>query len=84
MDNFDELNELVISSSGRKRKIKAETVSRSLAKAVRYDGEGKAQCIVCNQIHTVYDHNNNVFVRLLHCHLRKLQRLNECFLNSNI
>ncbi len=75
MDNFDELNEPVISSSGRKRKIKAETFSRSLAKAVRYDGEGKAQCI---HIYAVYDHNN-VFVRLLHCHLRKLQRLNDCF-----
>ncbi len=78
IDNFDELNEPVISSSGRKRKIKAEMFSRSLAKAARYNGEGKAQCIACNHIHTVYDHNN-VFVRHLHCRLRKLQRLNECF-----
>ncbi len=45
MDNFDELNEPVISSSGRKRKIKAETFLRSLAKAVLYNGLGKAQCI---------------------------------------
>ncbi len=59
MDNFDELDEPVISSSGRKRKIKAETFSRSLAKAARYNGEGKALCIVRNHIHTVYDHNNN-------------------------
>ncbi len=33
--------------------------SRSLAKAARYYGEGKAPCIVCNHIHTVYDYNNN-------------------------
>ncbi len=52
MDNSDEL-EPVISSSGRKRKIKAETFSRSLAKAARYNGEGKAPC----HIHTVNDHN---------------------------
>ncbi len=58
MDHFDELDEPVI-SSGRKRKIKAETFSQSLAKAVRYNGEGKALCIACNHIHTVYDHNNN-------------------------
>ncbi len=61
MDNFDELDEPVISSSGCKIKIKAETFSRSLAKAARYNGEGKALCIVCNHIHTVYDHNNNNF-----------------------
>ncbi len=59
MDNFDELDEPVISSSGRKRKIKAEKFSWNLAKAVRYNGEGKARCIACNHIHTVYDHNNN-------------------------
>ncbi len=57
MDNV--LDEPVISSSGRKRKIKAETISWNLAKASRYYGEGNALCIVCNHIHTVYDHNNN-------------------------
>ncbi len=30
-----------------------------LAKAARYNGERKPLCIVCNHIHTVYDHNNN-------------------------
>ncbi len=50
MDNFDELDKPVISSSGRKRKIKAETFSRSIAKAARYNGEGKAQCIACNPL----------------------------------
>ncbi len=59
MDNLDELDEPVISSSGRKRKIKAETFSWNLAKAAHYNGEGKALCIACNHIHTVYDHNNN-------------------------
>ncbi len=49
----------VISFSGRKRKIKAETFSQSLAKAACFNGEGKALCIACNHIHTVYDHNNN-------------------------
>ncbi len=58
MDHLDELDEPVISFSGHKRKIKAETFSRNLAKAARYNGEGKALCIVCNHIHTVYDHNN--------------------------
>ncbi len=48
MDNFDELDEPVIFSSGRKRKIKAETF---YAKAARYNGEGKALCTVCNHIH---------------------------------
>ncbi len=60
MDNFDKLDEPVISSSGRKRKIKAETFLQNLAKAARFNGEGKALCIVCNHIHIVYDHNNNV------------------------
>ncbi len=60
MDNFDKLDEPVISSSGRKRKIKAETFSQKFAKAARYNGEGKALCIACNHIHTVYDHNSNI------------------------
>ncbi len=47
MDHFDELDEPVISSSGRKRKIKAETFSQNLVKAACYNGEGKALCIVC-------------------------------------
>ncbi len=55
MDHFDELDEPVISSSGRKRKIKAETFSWSLEKAAHYNNERKAQC----HNHTVYDHNNN-------------------------
>ncbi len=59
MDNLDELDEPVISSSGRKIKIKAETFSRNLAKVARYNGEGKAPCSACNHNHTVYDHNNN-------------------------
>ncbi len=58
MDNFDEFDEPVTSSSGRKRKIKAEMFSRSLAKEACYNGEGKALCIACNHIHTVYNHNN--------------------------
>lgn len=53
MDNFNELDEPVISSSGQKRKIKAETFSWILAKAVRYNGEGKAPCIACNHIHNL-------------------------------
>ncbi len=59
MDNFDELDEPVISSSGCKRKIKAETFSRNLANTECYSSEGNTQCIMCNRIHTVYDHNNN-------------------------
>ncbi len=59
MGNFNELDEPVISSSGQKRKIKAETVLLNLAKAARNNGEGKALCIACNHNHTVYDHNNN-------------------------
>ncbi len=59
MDHFDELDEPLISSSGRKRKIKAETFLQNLVKAARFNGEGKALCTVCNHIHTVYDHNNN-------------------------
>ncbi len=54
MDNFQELDEPVITSSGRKRKIKADIFSWNLEKAVRYN-EGKAPCL----IHTVYDYNNN-------------------------
>ncbi len=46
MDN-DELDELVISSSGRKRKIKAETFSWI------HNNEGKL-CVII-----IYDHNNN-------------------------
>ncbi len=45
MDNYDELDEPVISSSGRKIKIKAETFSWNPAKAARYNGEEKALCI---------------------------------------
>ncbi len=75
MDNFDELDEPVISSSGRKRKIKAETFSLYLAKAARYNDEGKAPCIACNNIHKSMI-TTTTFVRHLHCHLRKLQRLN--------
>ncbi len=56
MDNFDKLDEPVISSLGRKKKIKAETFSQNLAKAAGYNGEGK----LCNNNHTVYDHSNNV------------------------
>ncbi len=41
MDNSDELDETVISSSGRKRKIKAEMFSWNLERAARYNGEGK-------------------------------------------
>ncbi len=48
----------MISSSGRKRKLKAETFSRNLEKAAHYNGEGKAApCIACNHNHTVYDNN---------------------------
>ncbi len=79
MDNFDELDEPMISSSGRKRKIKAETFSRSLAKAVRYNGEGKALCIACNHIHTVYDHNNS---NLCQASTLSSEEIDECFLNS--
>ncbi len=60
MDHFNKLDESVITSSGCKRKIKDETFSCNLAKAARYNVEGKALCIGCNRIHTVYDHNNNV------------------------
>ncbi len=59
MDNFNELDEPVIPSSGHKRTIKAETFLQNLAKAESFNGEGKALCIVYNHIHTVYDHNNN-------------------------
>ncbi len=78
MDNFDELDEPVISSSGCKRKIKAETFSWNLEKAARYNGEGKAPCIACNHIHKSVITTTTTFVRHLHCHLRRLQRLNEC------
>ncbi len=77
MDNFDELDEPVISSSGRKRKIKAETLSWNLEKAARYNGEGKAPCILWNHIHKSMIATTTTFVRHLHCHLRRLQRLNE-------
>ncbi len=40
MDNFDELDESVISSPGRKRNIKGETFSQSLAKEAHYNDEG--------------------------------------------
>ncbi len=61
MYHFDELDEPVISSSGRKSKIKVLTFSWNLAKAARCNDEGKAApCIACNHKHTVYDHNNNV------------------------
>ncbi len=51
MDNFNELDEPIISSSEGKRKIKAETFLWNQEKAARYNGEGKALCIVCNHIH---------------------------------
>ncbi len=47
MDNFDELDEPVISSSGRKRKIKAETFSLNLEKEARHNVEGKAHYNAC-------------------------------------
>ncbi len=53
MDDFEELDEPGISSSGRKIKIKAETFSRILAKAARYSVEGKALCSACNHIHNL-------------------------------
>ncbi len=65
-------------SSGRKRKIKAETFSRIFAKAARYNDERKALCIVCNHIHKSMITTTTTFVRHLHCHLRRLQRLNQC------
>ncbi len=74
MNNLDELDEPVMSFSGRKKKLKAEMFSWNLAKAARYSGEGKAQCIASNHIHTVYDRNNiNVCQAST---LRRLQRLN--------
>ncbi len=82
MDNFNELDEPVISSSGRKRKIKDEMFSWSLAKAAHYNDERKALCIVCNHIHKSMITTTTMFVRHLHYHLRRLQRLNKCFFNS--
>ncbi len=77
MDNFDKLDEPLISSSERKRKIKAEMFSQNPAKAARYNGEGKtASCIDVN-------HNNQAFVRRRHCQRRRLQRL-KVFLNVNV
>ncbi len=67
---------------GWKRKINAETFSWNLAKAACYNGEGKALCMACNHIHTVYDLNNNV-CQVSTCHLRRLQRFNECFLKNS-
>ncbi len=57
MDNFNELDEPVISSSGCKRKIKAETFHETLQKqqASSYNDEGKL-CIITS---IIYDHNNN-------------------------
>ncbi len=69
MDHFDELDEPVISSSGCKRKIKAETA--------RYNGEGTDPCIACNHIHKSMI-TTTIFVRHLHCLLRRSQRLNKC------
>ncbi len=51
---------------------------RSLAKAERYNGEGKALCIACNHIHKSMI-TTSTFVRHLHCHRRRLQRVDECF-----
>ncbi len=48
MDNFDKLDEPVISSLGRKRKINAEMFSWNLETAAHYNGEAKAQYIACN------------------------------------
>ena len=53
MDNF---NELVISSSGRKRKIKPETFSRNLTKAARLVVREKLPVIACRLRY----HNNKV------------------------
>ncbi len=78
MDNFNELDEPIISSSEGKRKIKAETFLWNQEKAARYNGEGKALCIVCNHIHK-YMITTTTFVKHLHCHLRILQRLNKLF-----
>ncbi len=80
MDNFYELDEPVISSSGRKRKITAETFSQNLAKAACYNGEGKKLRVLCviTSIQSMIA-TTTMFVRHLHCHVRRLQRLNECF-----
>ncbi len=78
MDNFNELDEPIISSSEGKKKIKAETFLWNQEKAARYSGEGKALCIVCNHIHK-YMITTTTFVKHLHCHLRILQRLNKFF-----
>ncbi len=47
-----------------------------------FEGTANLHCYTsCIQhIHTVYDHNNNVCQ--VSCHLRRLQRLNECFLKG--
>ncbi len=58
---MDSVDEPVISSSGRKRKIKAETFSLNLEKEARHNVEGKAPFNVCTLITSIiYDHNNNV------------------------
>ncbi len=46
-----------------------------------YNGEGKALCIACNHIHKSMI-TTTTFVRHLHCHLRRLQRLNKFFFYS--
>ncbi len=70
MDNFNELDEPAISSLGVNRKIKAETFHGTLQK--QYVIMVREQLPVLRVITTT-------FVRNLHCQLRRLQRLNECF-----
>jgi hypothetical protein len=72
MDNFNKLDEPVISSSGRKRKIKAETFSQNLAKAARYSGEGKSPCILCN-------HNNKVCQASMSAEEINVTKINQVF-----
>ncbi len=79
MDNFDELDEPVISSSEQKREIKAEMFPWILAAAARYSGEGKAPCIVCNHIHTVYDQNNNSVCQASTCSSEEITKIKRVF-----
>ncbi len=72
MDNFDELDS-IISSSGRKRKIKAEMFSCKLEKAACYNGEGTAPCIACSHIHTSMITTTTTFVRHLQKHVISTQ-----------
>ncbi len=74
MDNFDELDEPVTSSSGRKMKIKAKTFSWNLAKAARYNVEGKLLPVLHVITSTQSMITTTTFLRRLHCQLRRLQR----------